>query len=158
MKKVLLIIVIVFITLYSFSNNFTYSFGLELSGTFYPFIGVYYNMDKLKLGGSLGFICAKNDKISTQWNFLFSPSINIGYYLTDDFLLQTNIRAIIVFPYQNEQLYLAGFGAKYSIPITNYKLNIALSGNFILPLSAGKKAYERKKFYPIPFILGEYEF
>ncbi|WP_129408389.1 hypothetical protein [Marinitoga lauensis] len=51
---------------------------------------------------------------------------------------------------------------KYGIPLNDNKINLSLSGNMIIPIRAGSRAWEKdrdmKPYIPIPFIQGEYEF
>ncbi|GAB6189667.1 hypothetical protein JCM30566_14080 [Marinitoga arctica] len=161
MKRIIIIFVLI-LSIFSFSADFTYSIGIALSGTLFPYFGIYYNMDNVQIGGSLGFIFGPDEKKSDQWNFLFSPSININYFITKKLSIGLNSRVLIVIPYQYEQLYLSGFEIKYGFPLKDNSINLSLSGNFILPISAGKRSWEEdrdmKPYIPIPFLKGEYEF
>ncbi|WGS65889.1 hypothetical protein [Marinitoga aeolica] len=161
MKKIIIIFILI-LSIFSFSATFSYSLGIAVSGALFPYFGVYYNMDNIQIGGSLGFIFGPDEKNPEQWNYMFSPSLNIDYFVTNNLSIGVNTRVLIVVPYQYEQLYMSGVGIKYGIPVINNKINLSVSGNFILPFSAGKRAWEKGRdmnpLIPIPFIQGEYEF
>jgi hypothetical protein len=162
MKKSVVIIIILIFSIFSFSNNFSYSFGIAVSGALFPYLGINYNMDNIKIGGSLGFIFGPDDKNPEQWDYMFSPAFNIDYFVMNNFSIGVNTRMLVVIPYQYEQLYLTGIGIKYGIPINDNFINLILSGNYIIPISAGERSWEKgrdmKPYIPIPFIQGEYEF
>ncbi|OQY08354.1 MAG: hypothetical protein B6I29_05565 [Marinitoga sp. 4572_148] len=161
MKKMLIVLVLI-ISVFTFSSNISYSFGIAVSGALFPYVGVYYNMDDFQIGSSFGFICGPDDKKPDEWNFMFSPEVNLGYFVTEKLYVGANFRVLIVVPYQYEQLYLSGINIKYGIPVKDNKINLSLSGNFIIPISAGSRAWEKDRdmnpLIPIPFIQGEYEF
>jgi hypothetical protein len=93
---------------------------------------------------------------------MVSPELNLGYYITEKMYIGADFRMLVVTPYQYEQLYFTGIGIKYGIPINDSSINLMLSGNYIIPISAGKRSWEEGRdmnpYIPIPFIQGEYEF
>ncbi|MBO8140407.1 MAG: hypothetical protein H0Z22_08080 [Thermosipho sp. (in: Bacteria)] len=161
MKKMFVILILTF-SILTFSSNFSYSVGIALSGALFPYVGIYYNLDNFQIGSSLGFICGPNDKNPDEWNFMFSPELSLGYFITKQLFVGVDFRMIVVVPYQYEQLYLSGIELKYGIPVKENKINLSLSGNLILPFSAGERAWEKDRdmnpLIPIPFIKGEFEF
>ncbi|SHE57687.1 hypothetical protein SAMN02745164_00726 [Marinitoga hydrogenitolerans DSM 16785] len=159
MKKNIIIFILI-LSIFSFSNSFSYTIGIAVSGALFPYFGVCYNMDSIQIGGSLGFILEPDKKNPEQWNYLFSPALNVDYFITKNLSIGLNSRVLIVVPYQYEQLYLSGIGVKYGFPLNNNKINLSLSGNFVLPISAGERTWEkdREPYIPIPFLQGEYEF
>lgn len=165
MKKIIITIIIILVLIYTnilFASNISYSIGIAVSGALFPYLGISYNMDNIKMGGSIGFIFGPDDKNPKQWNYMFSPAFNIDYFVMNNFSIEVNTRMLVVIPYQYEQLYLAGIGIKYGIPINDNFINLILSGNYIIPISAGERSWEKvrdmKPYIPIPFIQGEYEF
>ncbi len=157
MRKYLpMILLAVFIST-ALANHLSFFLGFALSGAAFPYIGIHYDVGNFKFGGSLGFIMGPDGKNPNQWYYMFSPNVELMYLLTKSFSVVWNARAIIVLPHQSEQLYLLGIGGGYSTPIWNGNLNLKFSADFILPISAGEKAWSRGKMFPIPFIEGEYE-
>ncbi|APT75992.1 hypothetical protein LN42_06075 [Marinitoga sp. 1137] len=158
MKRMLLITFLVF-NLVIFAGSFSYSLGIELSGAILPFVGVSYNNESYNVGATLGFVFGPDEKNPEQLDYIFAPTIEAGYSLPYNFTIEANLKALVVVPYHFEQLYLMGGGIKYKIPINNQSFNLGVYGEFILPLSAGKRAWEKGMgIIPVPFIKSEYEF
>ncbi len=158
MKRVFLIFLLMIFLSVTFAGYISIFLGVALSGVIFPYIGIRYNANDVELGGSLGFVMGPDEKGSGQWYYMFSPSVEMAYFLTGNFSVRWNARALIVIPYQNEQLYLTGIGGGYSFPILEGNFSIKLNTDFILPISAGKKAWDRGRLAPIPFIEADYEF
>ncbi|MCD6449172.1 MAG: hypothetical protein J7L34_01510 [Thermotogaceae bacterium] len=159
--KVAAALMLIFSTI-MFPGYFTYSVGVAVTGVVLPYLGVYYNMDNFQLAGSLRFICGPNEENPDEWNFLFSAELGGGYYITEQLYFGANFSMLVVTPYQYEQLYMAGVEAKYGIPLNKGRINLSLEGNIILPISAGKRAWEEGRnmnpWIPVPLLKGEYEF
>ena len=157
MKRNLFILIIVFFISMTLADHISFFVGFAISGEIFPYAGVYYNTGDFKVGGSLGLIAKPNDKDSKSLDYIISPSFDVEYLITDNFSIGLNGRMIVVIPYQNEQLYLAGIGGGYSIPLWSGDFNLKLNANFALPISAGERAWSRGKLIPIPFVEAEYE-
>lgn len=156
MRKAALIFFLVLLFSSALANYISIFLGVALSGAIFPYIGVYYSAGDIGFGGSLGFAMDRDEK-DGGWNYILSPSVEIGYTMTQNFSLDWNARMIVVFPHQDEQLYLTGIGGGYSFPIWKGVLNLKLSADIILPISAGEKAWSRGKIVPVPFIEANYE-
>ncbi len=159
MKRSLSILIVVLLFSITLAGYFSCFVGLALSGAAFPYLGVYYNVENFKIGGSLGFIMGPDEKKSGQWYYMFSPAVEVAYFLTENFSVSWDARALVVIPYQSEQLYLTGPGAGYSFRLWEGALSLKIHGELILPISAGEKAWSRDMTkFPVPFIEGEYEF
>ena len=157
MRKITLVLVTLLLVSISLADYFSFFIGFAVSGTAFPYVGIYYNSGDIKLGGSLGFTIERDEK-NKGWDYVLSPSVDMEYSVFDKISVVCNVRMITVFPYQSEQLYLMGIGGKYSFPIWEGILGLRLSTDFIIPISAGEKAWNRGMKVPIPFIEAEYEF
>lgn len=158
MRKTLFILISTAFVSTLLAGYFSFSIGFAVSGTAFPYVGIYYKMENFGVGGSLGFVVGPDEKNPSHWVYIFSPSVEMEYIVKENFFIIWNTKAIVVFPYQSEQLYLTGVGVGYSFPIWKGSLGIKLDADLILPISAGKKAWDRGKLAPIPFVEAMYEF
>ncbi|MBT1247711.1 MULTISPECIES: hypothetical protein [unclassified Thermosipho (in: thermotogales)] len=134
------------------ANGFSYILGVVITGTVFPYFEVKYNLEKTSIGCSVGMSFVEDEK-NEFYDFLLSPKVSISCFPFKQFFIQANFRTIVVFPYQQKQLYLFGAGIGYGIPFNNGKINFLLSENISLPISAASEVS-----WPIPILECEYEF
>ncbi|QTA38065.1 hypothetical protein JYK00_00505 [Thermosipho ferrireducens] len=154
MKNFRLFVVVVILVLCSviFANNISYSVGVVITGTFFPYVEIAYDIDNVRIGISLGMFMVKDSETGDN-DFLVSPEVSLSTNLFENIFAGINFRSIVVFPHQERQLYLIGGEIGYSIPLDGGKINFSVSGDMSLPVSAASKTV-----WPIPFFELAYEF
>lgn len=143
MKKVIIIILMLFMNAYLFPLKI--KTGIEISGHIIPYFSVtvcsYKNIET-ELG--TGFFVMKGK------NYLFEPFVKIKYFTDPGINLELNTKIIKVSS-EKRILILSGIGAGYNF--LNDKLNISAAAEIMLPFSA-----VRKFGGPVPMLTTDYLF